>query len=128
MSTLTRLVMGSPPLPMRRSCASTAAFTLTILAYVSLVFFGLTAKQSLLSTYACLRQSVAATKLADLEGDWQEFTQQGPMFLKYIIKEANIDTTSAAISVSMNMIELDETMNSLQHDVKSFNVHCQGHP
>ena len=82
--------------------------------------------QNCVMMYACLRQSVAATKLADLEGDLQEFTQQGPTFLKYIIKEANNDTAAAAISVSMNMIELDKTMNSLQHDVKSFNVHCQG--
>jgi len=42
--------MGSPPFPMSRSCASTAVVTLTISAYISLVFFGLTAKQLLLST------------------------------------------------------------------------------
>jgi len=82
--------------------------------------------QNCVMMYICLRNSVAATKLADLEGDLQEFTQQGPTFLKYIIKEANNGTTAAAISVSMNMIELDKTMNSLQHDVKSFNNHCQG--
>lgn len=42
--------MGSPPLPMRRSCLFTAVVTLTILAYKILAFFGLTAKQPLLST------------------------------------------------------------------------------
>jgi len=44
--------------------------------------------QNCMMMYACLCQSVAATKLADLEGDLQEFTQQGLLtFLKYIIKE-----------------------------------------
>ena len=82
--------------------------------------------QNCVMMYICLRNSVAPNKLADLEGDLQEFTQQGPTFLKYIIKEANNDTAAAAISVSMNMIELDKTMVSLQHDVKAFNNHCQG--
>ena len=47
--------MGSLPLAMSRSCASTDVFTLTISAYVSLVFFGLTAKQPLLSTVCAHR-------------------------------------------------------------------------
>ena len=43
-------MVGSPPLPMMRSCISTAVVTFTISAYDSLTFFGLTAKQLLLST------------------------------------------------------------------------------
>ena len=76
--------------------------------------------------YTCLRASIAPAKQADLDCDFLEYDQEGPTFLKYIIKDANNDTAAAAISVSMNMIALDKTMHSLQHDVKSFNVHCQG--
>jgi len=51
MSTISRPLSGYPPLPMRQSCASMTAFILTISAYVSLEFFGLTAKQPLSSTH-----------------------------------------------------------------------------
>jgi hypothetical protein len=66
-----RLVVGSQRLAMSRSCASMTPLTLAASAYVILVFFGLTAKQPLLSTLLAqimarfLESDVAATK-ADL--------------------------------------------------------------
>jgi hypothetical protein len=47
-----RLVVGSQPLAMSLSCASTTSLTLAASAYVIFGIFGLTAKQPLLSTLA----------------------------------------------------------------------------
>ena len=43
-------MVGSPPLAMRQFCAKKVSFSRTVSAYVSLIAFGLTAKQPLFST------------------------------------------------------------------------------
>jgi len=55
------VVDGSPPLAIRRFCASTESFSRTVLAYVSLIDFGLTAKQPFFSTETSTRFYVFST-------------------------------------------------------------------
>ena len=66
-----RLVVGSPPLAMIRSCAFTALLTLAVSAYVSFGIFGLTAKQPLLSTIPWSRNpSTVFRRLNVLSSSW----------------------------------------------------------
>ena len=44
--------------------------------------------QNCVMMYTCLRHSVAATKLADLDVDFRFYCQQGPTYLKFITIDA----------------------------------------